>query len=96
MTLHGNNFKLLKLKYAVNMARVGLFQNNLDSSDYHFAQIAKLAQWCWSSSLLINTGKTKKLILNHTAPLSSLIWCDQTVGTQLFELRVFKLLEAFT
>lgn len=78
------------------MALVGLFQNNLDSSDYHFAQIAKLAQRCWSSSLLINTGKTKKLILNHTEPLSSLILCAQTVGTQLFELRVFKLLDAFT
>lgn len=59
------------------MALVGLFNKNDDVSDY-FAQVSKFQQWCVSSSLLVNIGKKKELILSHTDPLPLLL-CNQTV-----------------
>ena len=44
--------------------------------------VSKLEQWCKSSSLLVNTGKTKRkkeLLINQADPLISLVLCDQTV-----------------
>lgn len=77
MTLGLHNSKYRLFKYADDMALVGLFHKNDDVSDY-FAQVSKFYQWCVSSSLLLNIGKTKELILNHADPLP-LILCDQTV-----------------
>ncbi len=78
MALRKSNFKLFK--YAGDMALVGLFHRNDDVSDY-VTFVSRLEQWCVSSSLLINPGKIKELIINHVDPLSPLMSSNQIVET---------------
>lgn len=58
------------------MALVGLFHKNDSISDY-VEHVFKLEQWCETSSLFINAGKTKELILNQTGVPTPLILTNQ-------------------
>lgn len=52
------------------------------------AHVVDLEQWYRASSLVINVGKSEEIILNQTAPFSSLILCYQTVK-QLIVLNIW-------
>ena len=60
------------------MALVGLFHKNESISDY-VEHVFELEQWCKTSLLLINAGKTKELILNQTGSPTPLILSSQTI-----------------
>ena len=58
------------LKYADDMALVGLFLKRSDGDSY-FKQTNNLQEWCRSSGLHINVEKTKELIIKgNNLPMS--------------------------
>ncbi len=59
------NFKLFK--YADDMALVGLLhKGSINDTTEYMKYVDELLNWCSNSVLILNIGKTKKLVINYT------------------------------
>ena len=88
-----NNPSVRIFKYADDMAIVGLM-NHTKCDNFYFQTISDFSNWCHDSNLILNTDKTKEMVIDfsRTFSVESAVFID---NKQIEQVLSFKYLGTF-